>query len=57
MPWKMYLIVSILHLDVPGLNEFRDVPQVQKAFLRHMKAPEDRQSGKDYLVVIKCSMY
>ena len=52
----MYLIVHILHLDVPELQNFACDPQVQGAFLRHIETPGDSQSGKDYLVFIKCSM-
>ena len=47
MPWKMYLVVSFLHLDIPGLKKFGADPQVQEPFLRPMETPEDSQSGKD----------
>ena len=53
MPWKMENVfnVSFLHLDVPQLEHFASEPGVREAFCRLMET----QSGKDYLVFIKCS--
>ena len=45
----MYLIVSILHSDVPGLKKIKGDAKVQEAFSRHMKTPEDSQFGKGHL--------
>ena len=53
VPWKMENVfnVSFLHLDVPQLEHFASEPGVREAFCRLMET----QSGKDYLVFIKCS--
>ena len=49
MPWKMYLIVFILHLDVPQLKNFTKEPGVKEAFLRLVhETPGESRSGKDY---------
>ena len=49
MPWKMYLILSILHLDVPQLKNFTKEPGVKEAFLRLVhETPGESRSGKDY---------
>ena len=43
----MYLIVSILHLDVPQLQAFASDPVVQEAFLKHIGSPKSK-SDKNY---------